>query len=129
MGPGSWLTSVLPHLMVPAQRDALCASKAQKIILLNLDAHPAFSGTATEEFAGYTPEEHLQLLNQYAPSLKFDYVVADRTSSGENLEAMVEGFGGKLILSDLRRSPGAIYHDVAKLNSVFRHIFEEIRVE
>ena len=129
MGPGSWLTSVLPHLMVPAQRDALCASKAQKIILLNLDAHPAFSGTATEEFAGYTPEEHLQLLNQYAPSLRFDYVVADRTSNGENLEAVVEGYGGKLILADLRRSPGAIYHDVAKLNSVFRHIFDEIRVE
>ena len=126
MGPGSWLTSVLPHLMVPAQRDALCASNAKKIILLNLDAHPSIVG---DEFAGYTPEEHLKLLNKYAPSLRFDYVIADQSSNSENLEAVVEGYGGKLILSDLRRSPGAIYHDVAKLNSVFRHIFEEIRVE
>ena len=63
MGPGSWLTSVLPHLMVPAQREALSASKAKKIILLNLDAHPSFA--SIEEFAGYTPEEHLKLLNQY----------------------------------------------------------------
>ena len=123
MGPGSWLTSVLPHLMVPAQRDALCATKAQKIILLNLDAHPSIAG---DEFAGYTPEEHLQLLNQYAPSLRFDYVVADESGvkDQENLEAVVEGYGGTLILGDVRRAPGAIHHDIAKLNSIFRSIFK-----
>ena len=124
MGPGSWLTSVLPHLMVPAQRDSLCASDAKKIILLNLDAHPSVAG---DEFAGYTPEEHLQLLNEYAPSLRFDYVIAD--SSGirdhQNLEAVVDGLGGKLILSDVRRAPGAIHHDISKLNSIFRRIFEK----
>jgi 2-phospho-L-lactate transferase/gluconeogenesis factor (CofD/UPF0052 family) len=124
MGPGSWLTSVLPHLMVPAQRDALCASDAKKIILLNLDAHPSVAG---DEFAGYTPEEHLQLLNQYAPSLRFDYVIADQSGirDQQNLEAVVDGFGGKLILADVRRAPGAIHHDISKLNSIFRRIFEK----
>ena len=128
MGPGSWLTSVLPHLMVPAQRDAICASSAKKIILLNLDAHPSISG---DEFAGYTPEEHLQLLNQYAPSLRFDYVIADHSGirDQKNLEAVVDGYGGKLIISDLRRAPGAIHHDISKLNSTFRHIFSESSVE
>ncbi len=128
MGPGSWLTSVLPHLMVPKQRDALSASKAKKIILLNLDAHPSLSG---DEFAGYTPQEHLQLLNQYAPSLSFDYVVADQTGLRDqrNLEAVVEGFGGELILSDLRRAPGAIHHDILKLKSIFAHIFSRSKVE
>ena len=128
MGPGSWLTSVLPHLMVPSQRDALCASSAKKIILLNLDAHPSIAG---DEFAGYTPQEHLQLLNQYAPSLRFDYVVADHSGlrDPENLEAVVEGFGGKLIIGDLRRAPGAIHHDISKLISTFSHIFNASRVE
>ncbi len=128
MGPGSWLTSVLPHLMVPAQREALSASKARKILLLNLDSHPSISG---EEFAGYTPEEHLQLLRDYAPSLRFDYVIADLSGIREerNLEAMVEGFGGKLVTADLRRAPGAIHHDITKLISVFRHIFTESKVE
>jgi len=114
--------------MVPAQRDALCASKAKKIILLNLDAHPSIAG---DEFAGYTQEEHLQLLNEYAPSLRFDYVVADQSGirDRKNLEAVVEGFGGKLIVGDVRRAPGAIHHDISKLNSIFRHIFEESRVE
>lgn len=122
MGPGSWLTSVLPHLMVPAQRDALSASKAKKIVLLNLDAHPSIAG---DEFAGYTPEEHLQLLNKYAPSLRFDYVIADHSGlrDQKNLEAVVEGLGGALIIADLRRAPGAIHHDISKLNSIFRQIF------
>ena len=123
MGPGSWLTSVLPHLMVPDQRDALSSSKSKKILLLNLDTHPSAGG---DEFAGYTPEEHLQLLHDYAPSLRFDLVIAD--SSGihnpNNLEAMVEGFGGQLITADLRRAPGAIHHDISKLNSLFRSIFK-----
>ena len=35
MGPGSWFSSVLPHLLVPAQRDAIVKSKAKKILLLN----------------------------------------------------------------------------------------------
>ena len=114
--------------MVPAQREALCASNAKKIILLNLDAHPSIAG---DEFAGYTPEEHLQLLNQYAPSLRFDYVIADHSGlrDSKNLEAVVEGFGGKLIIGDVRRAPGAIHHDISKLNSTFRHIFSANRVE
>ena len=37
MGPGSWFSSVIPHLLVPAQRAALVASPAKKILLLNLD--------------------------------------------------------------------------------------------
>lgn len=124
MGPGSWLTSVLPHLMVPAQRDALAASKAKKILLLNLDAHPSIAG---DEFAGYTPEEHLQLLNNYAPMLRFDYVIADQSGIRDlqNLEGVVEGLGGALITADLRRAPGAIHHDISKLNSLFRSIFEK----
>lgn len=128
MGPGSWLTSVLPHLMVPAQRDALSASKAKKIVILNLDAHPSIAG---DEFAGYTPEEHLSLLHDYAPSLRFDYVIADQSGikNGNNLEAMVEGFGGELILAQLRRAPGAIYHDIVKLSSEFQHIFDRNKVE
>jgi uncharacterized cofD-like protein len=128
MGPGSWLTSVLPHLMVPSQREALSSSKAKKILLLNIDANPSVTG---DEFAGYTPQEHLLLLQEYAPSLRFDYVIAD--SSGlrdqSNLEALVEGSGGSLIITDLRRAPGGIHHDVAKLSSEFQHIFQQNGVE
>ena len=114
--------------MVPTQREALGAAKAKKILLLNLDAHPSVTG---DEFAGYTPQEHLSLLNEYAPSLRFDYVIADQTGLRDqsNLEALVEGSGGSLIISDLRRAPGAIHHDVTKLSLEFQHIFEQNGVE
>jgi len=133
MGPGSWITSVLPHLMVPAQRIALVESRAKKILLLNLDAHPEISG---DEYAGYSPEEHLQLLNNYAPEIKFDYVVADQSGirdkalleSLENEVNKIGGIGGKLVVADLRRNPGGIHHDISKLISTLSHIFEEILV-
>lgn len=50
MGPGSWFSSVIPHLLVPAQRAALVASPAKKILLLNLDS--------TDKSAGSTPGIH-----------------------------------------------------------------------
>ena len=120
MGPGSWLTSVLPHLMVPMQREAIVAAKAKKIVLMNLDAAPGITG---DEFAGYTQAEHLLLLEKYAPDLKFDFVVADASELDTELEAMVEGYGGTLISAELRREPGGINHDVKKLSSVLTHIF------
>ena len=36
MGPGSWFSSVLPHLLVPEQRQALIDSSAKKFLILNL---------------------------------------------------------------------------------------------
>lgn len=38
MGPGSWFSSVLPHLMVPQQREVLVQSSGKKILILNLDS-------------------------------------------------------------------------------------------
>ena len=96
-------------------------------MLLNLDAHPEISG---DEYAGYTPEEHLQLLHSYAPEIRFDYVVADQNGIRDKveLETMVREIGGKLVISDLRKVPGGIHHDIGKLISTFSHIFEEILV-
>ena len=80
MGPGSWFSSVIPHLLVPAQREAIINSKAKKILLLNLDSSDSSAG----EYAGYSPMEHLQILHQYAPELHFDLVVIDRSATGRN---------------------------------------------
>ena len=74
MGPGSWFSSVIPHLLVPAQLDALKSSNAKKILILNLDASSASQG---EEFAGSTPEQHLEFFHHYAPGLTVDYCLVD----------------------------------------------------
>ncbi|MTA58424.1 MAG: uridine diphosphate-N-acetylglucosamine-binding protein YvcK, partial [Actinobacteria bacterium] len=36
MGPGSWFSSVMPHLLVPMQLDGLSRTKAKKILIMNL---------------------------------------------------------------------------------------------
>lgn len=121
MGPGSWFSSVLPHLLVPAQRQALVETQAKRIVLLNLDAHANWPG---EEYAGHAPEEHLGLIAHYAPHMRCDFVVAD-TSVVKDVPALMElvgQMGGELVLADLRIAPGSVHHDVEKLTSVFRHI-------
>jgi uncharacterized cofD-like protein len=124
MGPGSWISSVLPHLLVPAQRQAIINSTAIKIILLNLDAHALTSG---DEYAGYSAEEHLELIKQYAPELRVDYVIADSNvvSNRLALEKVVQSIGGSLISADLSMGPGSSVHDVRKLTPVLAHIIEQ----
>lgn len=124
MGPGSWISSVLPHLLVPTQRQALVESKAQRIVLLNLDAVPEISGN---EYAGYTPEEHLGLIRRYAPDFKADYVIADYSvvRDRHSLENQVREMGGQLVAADLRKAVGSVHHDVEKLTSVFGHIISD----
>jgi uncharacterized cofD-like protein len=124
IGPGSWISSVLPHLLVPAQRDAIVKSKAKKVVLLNLDASVYTSG---DEYAGYSPEEHLQLLQKYAPDLKVDYVVADSDviSDHLSLEKLVKSMGGELISAELSQGPGSSAHDLRKLTPVLAHIIEQ----
>ena len=124
MGPGSWISSVLPHLLVPAQRDAIINSEAKKIVLLNLDANVLTSG---DEYAGYSAEDHLHLLHKYAPELKVDYVIADHdvVTDRSALENLVQSLGGSLISADLSMGPGSSAHDVRKLTPVLAHIIEQ----
>jgi uncharacterized cofD-like protein len=70
LGPGSWFTSVLPHLLVPGLRDALLETDAQRVVVLNLAPEPG-------ETAGFSPEQHLAVLADHAPALRVEAVVAD----------------------------------------------------
>lgn len=73
LGPGSWFTSVLPHLLVPGLREALLRSQARRVIVLNLAPEPG-------ETAGFSPEKYLAVLAEHAPDLRVDAVLADIAS-------------------------------------------------
>jgi uncharacterized cofD-like protein len=124
MGPGSWFSSVMPHLLVPMQLDALSRSKAKKILILNLDAH---SNTAGEEFAGSTPEEHLELFSEYAPDVLIDYFLVDRSVIRDEmaLTAIARKLGGQIVAVDIRKAPGSIHHDVTQLALHLGHIMRQ----
>jgi len=121
MGPGSWFSSVIPHLLVPEQLKALTASRAKKILVLNLDASLQSQG---EEFAGSTPEQHIEFFHRYSPDLTVDYCLVDN-SVVRNSEALIEAastLGGEIVIADIRRAPGSIHHDVQKLALHLGHI-------
>jgi uncharacterized cofD-like protein len=121
MGPGSWFSSVIPHLLVPAQLDALRTSKARKVLILNLDAT---SHTQGEEFAGSTPEEHLEFFHRYALGLTVDYCLVDHSvvRDEQALQLAASTLGGEIVVADIRKAPGSIHHDAQKLALHLGHI-------
>lgn len=127
MGPGSWFSSVLPHLLVPALRTAIIESPAKKLLLLNLDSNK--DQAKVGEYAGYSPLEHCEILAKYAPELHFDFVVGDsHLNGGEALADYLQGRASAYIEADLRDSSVPIHHDGRKLTSTFAHIVQEMLV-
>ena len=125
MGPGSWFSSVLPHLLVPEQRQALIDSSAKKFLILNLDSASASGRTFNSgEFSGYTPLEHIKILQKYAPGLRFDYLIADESLDlqGDEMKDHLSSTGGELLAADLRDGATIIHHSSRKLTSLFAHI-------
>ena len=122
MGPGSWFSSVIPHLLVPAQLDALISSPAKKILILNLDASSHSQG---EEFAGSSPEQHLEFFHHYAPGLIVDYCLVDQSVVRDeaSLRTAASTLGSEIVVSDIRKAPGSIHHDDQKLALHLGHIF------
>ena len=127
MGPGSWFSSVLPHLLVPSLRNAVTQSPAKKILLLNLDSNA--SDAKVGEYAGYSPLEHCEILRRYAPDLHFDLVVADQNLVGrQELQDYLASIGTSYLEADLRDKEVTIHHDGQKLASIFAHIARELLV-
>ncbi len=73
LGPGSWFTSVIPHLLVPQLASALQATQARRALVLNLAAEPG-------ETAGFSAERHIHVISQHAPGFTVHDVVVDSAS-------------------------------------------------
>ncbi len=73
LGPGSWFSSVIPHLLVPELLDALVETKARRVLSLNLALQPG-------ETEGFSPQRHLEVLGRHAPKLALDVVLADEAA-------------------------------------------------
>ena len=114
LGPGSWFTSVIPHLLVPDLRHALVASPGHKAVTLNLEPQRG-------ETEGFSPENHLEALAQHAPDLRLDVVLVDRRTVGElaALEVAAAAFGARLVVADVATDDGTPRHDPAKLANAY----------
>ena len=120
LGPGSWFTSVMPHLLVPDLLQALRDTPASRILTLNVSL-------TDDEASGYTVAEHVNAIAKHAPGLTFDHVIADpqvvRTDAERAaLDAAVERLGAALVVTTVAkmRTPGV--HDTLRLAAAFRDI-------
>ena len=125
IGPGSWFSSVLPHLLIDEQREAIEKSSAKRVIILNLDAMPHVRG---DELAGSSPADHLQVLRRFAPQLRCDVALIDSSIASQSnvlseLEILVHAMGGTVFVADLASRQDPNHHDSEKLFSAFSHIF------
>ena len=118
LGPGSWFTSVAPHLLVPDLAHAVVTSKARRCVVLNLD-------TAAGETEGLPPQEHVRALTGYAPGLRLDVVLADPASVDDldALAAVTEEAGGRLVLRQVGCGDDSARHDPLRLAAAFRDVF------
>ncbi|MFC4565344.1 uridine diphosphate-N-acetylglucosamine-binding protein YvcK [Nocardiopsis mangrovi] len=119
-GPGSWFTSVLPHLLVPDLADALVESKARRMVALNLSPQRG-------ETDGFRPETYLEVLAAHAPRLGVDVVLADRgvVEDSGPLNDAAKGLGGRLVLADVGAPDGSPRHDPDRLAAAFDQVFRE----
>lgn len=124
LGPGSLYTSILPNLLIPGIADALKASRALVVLVLNLMTQPG-------ETDGMSAASHLEALERLGGKALVDIVLAHRGKLPERvleryaragaepveasgLEAW-EAPGPRLVLADLVEEDDLIRHDPSKL--------------
>jgi len=118
LGPGSWFTSVIPHLLVPELLDALTETKARLVLSLNLAPQPG-------ETDGFSPQRHLEVLGRHAPKLALDVVLADQAAvpDRESLADAAQRFGAAVELARVAREDGSPKHDPELLAAAYDRIF------
>lgn len=120
VGPGSWFTSVMPTLLVPGLRDALIATHAKRVLVLNLAEQHG-------ETEGLSPTDHLEVLAAHAPELRLDAVIADPSlvDTRGTLEATARALGARLFVADVSTGQGSDQHDPARLAAAFGTVMRQ----
>ncbi len=119
LGPGSWFSSVIPHLLVPDLRDALVRAPGRRMVTLNLEAQAG-------ETDGFSPETHLEVLADHAPDLTLDVVLAHRHAGVEveRLRLAAARLGADLVVVDVAVDDGSPRHDPVKLAAAYAGVME-----
>lgn len=121
LGPGSWFTSVMPHLLLRGSAEALRTTEARIALTLNLSPQAG-------ETVGYSAADHLRSWQVYAPDLRIDVVIAD-PSAIEDLDDLMECarmLGARVLLRQVGVGDGTPQHDPLRLAAAYRDAFEGI---
>jgi uncharacterized cofD-like protein len=109
LGPGSLFTSMVPHLLVPGLRDAIAATAAKRLLVLNLVPQ-------TGETTGFTPAAHLNAVAAHVPDLTFDHVLADSgVLDRDGLMDAASDLGAEVTFAPVAADGQAARHDPVRL--------------
>ena len=116
LGPGSWFTSVLPHLLVPELGEAIHQTAAKRVLTMNVGA--------ADETHGFSPARHLEAMAGHAPGLRLDVVLVDRRFARDDphLESFASSLGATLVVADLAMRDGSARHDPLRLAASYTEI-------
>lgn len=116
LGPGSWYTSVIPHLVIPELAKAITASPAKRIVVLNLDPQIG-------ETTGFSAHTYLDVLYNFLPDLRIDTVIADHHHVEDlaALERSAADLGAAIFVTDVSKvgEEFAGMHDPQRLAVAF----------
>lgn len=117
LGPGSWFTSVMTHLLVPDLEEALRVTRARRLLVLNLDP-------GAGETAGFDAVRHLESFAALAPGLRLDGVLADPAAVEDHaaLEAAAARLGAQLHVTPVSRARDTGEHDPLRYAAALRDI-------
>lgn len=125
VGPGSLYTSILPNLLVPDIADALRATRAVRVFVVNV-------ATQRGETENYTVGDHLRALEDHLGDLPFEVILCnDRTDLSlpqntqwvryeKNVESVYPVY-----FRDLVDEQNPWRHDSLKLARALYHLFAE----
>ncbi|MGP9693593.1 gluconeogenesis factor YvcK family protein [Brachybacterium sp. AOP25-B2-12] len=121
IGPGSWYTSVLPHLMIPELAEAIRTSPARRCITMNLAA-------GTSETAGMDSSSLLDALLEHADGIRFDALIADPTLRDDSFDLAehAERHGIQALLRQVSVGSGRPVHDPVRLAAAYRDVFDGV---
>lgn len=120
VGPGSWYTSVLPHLMIPEIAEAIRTSPARRCITTNLSV-------GAQEAEGMTSLDMLEVLMERSPDCQFDALLADPTTLEDALELSeaAQARGIRTLLRQVSVGDGTPHHDPVRLAAAYRDLFDD----
>jgi uncharacterized cofD-like protein len=121
LGPGSWFTSVIPHLLLRELGNALATTRARIVVTLNLVPQVG-------ETDHFMPSDLLRTLLAHAEpfgGLRIDVVVADQDAVPDATELMqyTRTIGASLVLSKLAASDSVDKHNPSLLSAAYAEAF------
>ncbi|HCN40148.1 uridine diphosphate-N-acetylglucosamine-binding protein YvcK [Rothia sp. (in: high G+C Gram-positive bacteria)] len=119
LGPGSFYTSLLPHLLLPGLRDSIMQTSAQICLVMNLDLN-------ANETRGMTAAEHLLVLREYAPEIRVNTVISDPSTVQDKkvFEDAASAVGAKVLWASVSESDQPGVHDPLKLAAAYKQVFK-----